>query len=268
MKNAIVTAMPDESVAQRALDRAMDDKEALLLVYQPIHDARTREIYSAEALLRQRRESGEVREASIINEAAEEGPELFALTSILVRKAYTDAARWHAGGSPNVRLNLNLSPREFQEGNVGARVKSLVTTCGVDVTKLNFEITETSYIDDPEATMNVLEGLCELGVHLWLDDFGTGHSSLTHIQHFPLEGIKLPGDFVRGMLDDKRCRAIVRRLIDLAHDLGMKVIAEEVEQQEQLDALLEYGIDYIQGFFFSKPMEIDDFIEFARRPAR
>jgi len=106
-----------DSVAKAALDRALDEKEQLVLLYQPIHDTRTGEIRAAEALLRQRRQSGELREASIIHETAEQscGPELFRLDHFLVRKAYTDAGQWHSA-FPGVRLNVNLSPREFRKG--------------------------------------------------------------------------------------------------------------------------------------------------------
>lgn len=249
-----------DPVADAALQRALDEHDDLVLLYQPIHEARSGAVWAAEALLRQRRESGELREASIIHEAAEKspGPELFALDHILVRKAYTDAAAWqrrHAG----VRLNVNLSPREFQQGRVLERLTSLITACGVDTRKVNIEITETSFIKDPEATMDVLHAIRDLGVQLWLDDFGTGHSSITHLQHFPLEGLKLPGAFIKPFPGDERCRAIVRALITLAHDLGMAVIAEEVERQEQLEALLDLRCEYVQGFLFSKPMAAEQF---------
>jgi EAL domain-containing protein (putative c-di-GMP-specific phosphodiesterase class I) len=246
----------NDPTAQAALDRAIEDDTQLLLVYQPIHHAKTREIWAAEALLRQRRADGEIREASIITEAAEEspGPELFALDSMLVKRAYTDAARWK-----DVRLNVNLSPREFQEGNVMKRLTSLVNSCGIDTHKVNLEITETAYIDQPEETMEVLRELKKEGVSLWLDDFGSGHSSLTHLQRFPISGIKLPGAFVQPLPDDERSAKIVRALIALAHDLGLAVVAEEVEKQEQLDFLLDAGCEYIQGFLFSKPMPIEDF---------
>lgn len=249
-----------DPVAKAALDRAMEDKEQLVLLYQPIHDARTGAVWSAEALLRQRRENGEIREASIINEAADRscGPERFTLDHYLIRRAYTDAGRWQSHAS-DVRLNVNLSPRDIDEGNVSRRLLELVRTCGNDIRKVNIEITETAYIEDPEKTMGVLESLRELGPSLWLDDFGTGHSSLTHLQHFPVDGIKLPGDFVRPLPDDRRARAIVAALLDLAHDLGLAVIAEEVERREQLDFLLEHRCDYIQGFLFSRPMTLADF---------
>lgn len=255
-------AMSDP-VGQAALDRAFREKD-LLLVYQPIHHARTRAIYGAEALTRQRRRSGEIREASVITEAAEEGPELFALDSWTVHTAYTDAAQWQAGGAPDVRLNVNLSPREFQEGDVLGRLRKLLTGCHLDPHTINLEITETSYIERPDETMNVLAELKKLGLHLWLDDFGTGHSSLEHLQHFALDGLKVPGSFVKELPADRRCRAITRSIIALAHELQLEVIAEEVERQEQLDFLLDCGCDYVQGFLFSKPMTRKELEEFLR----
>src|SRR5215212_5479658 len=135
----------NDRVAQQALDRALDGPEKLLLVYQPIHDAESGAIYGAEALLRQRRENGEIRGAGIITETAESngGPELYQLDSMVVKQAYSDAAHWPDG----VRLNVNLSPREFQDGNVYKRLSKLVTSCGIDTTRVNLEITETSYIE-------------------------------------------------------------------------------------------------------------------------
>ena len=255
--------MADDRVAQAALGRAIEDSDQLLLVYQPIHEARSGAIVAAEALLRQRRESGEIREAKLITEAAENacGPELFVLDSLLVRKAYTDAASW----PPDIRLNINLSPREFQEGHVLDRLTRLVTSCGIDTNRINLEITETSYIEEPEQTMAVLAELRKLGIQLWLDDFGTGHSSLTHLQHFPVDGLKLPGEFVRDVLTNRRCEAITRSLVALAQDLGLAVTAEEVEEQAQLDFLRALDCDYIQGFLFSQPMENDDFVRVVNR---
>lgn len=241
---------------QAALDRALDQQDQLILVYQPIHHARDGAIYGAEALLRQRRESGEIREAAIIHEAAEEsdGPTLFHLDSLVVKRAYTDAALW----PKPARLNINLSPREFQEGNVLDRLTSLVTTCGIDASRVNLEITETSYIERPDETMDVLVAIKRLGVGLWLDDFGTGHSSLEHLQLFPVDGLKLPGAFVRPLPHDRRCRAIVTALIALAHDVGIPVIAEEVENDAQLEFLLSLDCDLIQGFLFSKPVPAEE----------
>ena len=259
-----------DHVARAALERALDDKEQLVLLYQPIHEARTRRIYAAEALLRQRRESGELREAAIIHATAEEsrGYELFALDHYLVKKAYADAATWAVRDHEPIRLNINLSPREFQEGNVLERLTELISTCGIDTRRINVEITETSYIEHPEETMHVLAEIRGLGVSLWLDDFGTGHSALTHLQHFPVDGLKIPGGFVRTLPDDARCRAIVRATVAMAHELGLAVIAEEVERHDQLDFLLDLGCEYIQGFLFSKPLEPEAFARLTELDAR
>ena len=246
-----------DQVARAALERALDEKD-LLLVYQPIFVIKTREIYSAEALLRQRRESGEIREATAITEAAEEGPLLFELDSWAMRRAYEDAVKWHRH-APEVKLNVNLSAREFQEGNMLPRLTKLVTGCGIDTSRINLEITETSYIEEPQETMDVLAAMKKLGISLWLDDFGTGHSSIEHLQHFPVDGLKIPGKFVAHMVDDKRCHTIVRSLIALAHDLGLEVVAEGVEHQAQLDLLEEWQCEYLQGFLLGKPMQLDAF---------
>jgi EAL domain-containing protein (putative c-di-GMP-specific phosphodiesterase class I) len=244
--------------AEAALARALDGDGSLTLVYQPIHDADTKAIWGAEALLRQRRSDGELREASIITETAEEngGPELFQLDSMLVKRAYRDAASWG-----DVSLHVNLSPREFEQGNVLDRLTALVTSCGIDTRKVHLEITETSYIEQPEETMDVLVAIKQLGVQIWLDDFGTGHSSLTHLQQFPVDGIKLPGAFVRPLPEDQRCAAIVRSLMSLAKDLDVEVIAEEVENDTQLAFLRDLGCRLIQGFLFSRPMTAERFAE-------
>ena len=245
---------------QAALDRAFEEKN-LLLLYQPIHDARSGAVVAAEALLRQRRESGEIREAGIIKDAAEEGPgpELFALDSWVVRHAYRDAAQW-----PDIRLNVNLSPREFQEGAVLDRLSSLLTSSRIDPHRINLEITETSYIDSPEETMHILEAVRKLGIRLWLDDFGTGHSSLEHLQHFPLDGLKIASQFIAECITDKRCSTITKSILHLAHELELEVIAEGVEHPEQLGFLREHGCDAIQGFLFSKPMEQEELLRVMR----
>jgi EAL domain-containing protein (putative c-di-GMP-specific phosphodiesterase class I) len=249
-----------KKVAQAALDRALDEK-ALLLVYQPIHDARTRIIRSAEGLLRQRRQDGEIREASVIMERAEQGPEVFELELWTIKHALQDAMRWQTGAVSDVKVNVNISPRIFEQGSgsVLDRMTEMTSECGINSSSVNIEMTETSYIEDPKDTMYALKMMKERGFNLWLDDFGTGHSSIEHLQLFPLDGIKIPGTFVKGIVKEEKCRSIVRTLVHLAHDLGLKVVAEGIEHQNQLDFLLEHRCDYIQGFLFSKPMTVDAF---------
>ncbi|MEA2238503.1 MAG: hypothetical protein QOC81_3227 [Thermoanaerobaculia bacterium] len=248
-----------ESAPSSGLSRAID-QDQLVLFYQPIHELESRRIISAEALMRSRRGNGEIRSAAPLTEAAEEGPEIFKLDSWTMHRAYADAATWQKQAGPDVHLNVNLSPREFQEGNFMQRLLKLVKGNGNDLRKINIEITEMSYIEHPKQTMHVLDELKELGVQLWLDDFGTGHSSVEHLLHFPLDGVKVPGTFVSRLSSSQRARAITKAIIDLAHELEMKVIAEEIEHRDQLEFLREMQCDYIQGFLFSKPMPLDDFL--------
>lgn len=254
--------MPEKR-GEAALAHALEDHSRIVVLYQPIHDSVSRRIIAAEALTRQRRENGDIREASLIMKAAEhaDAEDLFLLDSVVMKKAYSGAAAWQRE-APHVRLNVNLSPREFQEGNVLDRLSSLVTGCAIDTHRINLEITETSYIKHPSETMLVLRELKKLGVQLWLDDFGTGHSSLTHLQKFPVDGIKLPAEFVAPIADDARSRAIVLSLIALAHELGMTVIAEGVEHEQQLTILTDAGCELIQGFLFSRPMSCEDLLNF------
>jgi EAL domain-containing protein (putative c-di-GMP-specific phosphodiesterase class I) len=244
--------------AHKGVERALAD-DSLVIFYQPIHELASQKIVSAEALLRARRANGEIRNGAKLAEAAEESSAMYALDSWLVRTAYDDAANWQRT-APNVHININLSPREFQEGDLVARLDKLISGCGTDWHRVNLEITETSYIDDPKETMHMLDELKERGLQLWLDDFGTGYSSIAHVKHFPLDGLKIPGEFVKDIPDNPRSCAITKSIIALAHDVGIAVIAEGVERDEQLELLRELGADYIQGFLYSRPMPVADFL--------
>jgi EAL domain-containing protein (putative c-di-GMP-specific phosphodiesterase class I) len=247
-----------ESAPRAGVRRALD-QDQLVLFYQPIHELESRRIVSAEALLRSRRETGEIRSALPLTQAAEEGPDLFRLDSWTMHRAYADAATWQRAEGPDVHLNVNLSPREFQEGNVLQRLHKIVEGSGNELHKINIEITEVSYIEHPKQTKHVLDDMKELGVQLWLDDFGTGHSSVEHLLRFPLDGLKVPATFVKVLSSDQRARAITKSMIDLAHALEMKVIAEGIEHRDQLEFLRDMECDYIQGFLFSKPMPLEEF---------
>ena len=240
--------------------RALDQKQ-LVLFYQPIHETESRKIVGAEALLRSRRPGGEIRSGVPLTITAEEGPDLFRLDSWTMKRALRDAATWQHKGIRDVRINVNLSAREFQEGDVSTRLKKLVTGYGAATDQINLEITETSYIDQPNRTRRAVDELRELGVQLWLDDFGTGYSSISHLLHFELDGVKVPATFIRDLPASSRRRSITKAIIDLAHDLDMQVIAEGIEDLDQLAFLREWRCDYIQGFLFSKPMPIDEFVD-------
>ena len=167
----------------------------------------------------------------------------------MVQRAFRDSESWNG-----VRLHLNLSPREFEEGSIAKRLKKF----GGDLSGLSLEITETATINKPNHTERVLKELRDLGIAIWLDDFGTGYSSISHL-YFALDGLKIPGAFVKDLASNKRSQAITKAIIDLAHTLEMQVIAEGIESEEQLAFLDNAGCEFIQGFLFSEPMPLADF---------
>jgi EAL domain-containing protein (putative c-di-GMP-specific phosphodiesterase class I) len=249
--------MPEDARAE--LREALNE-ESLVNHYQPIHDIATRRVVSAESLLRVLDADGDAVQAGDLAAAAEHGPDLVRLDQWSLHSAFSDAARWQRRNG-KVRVNVNLSPREFEKESLVARIDGLVEETGVRPDRVNLEITETSYIREPAETVTVLEQLKERGFELWLDDFGTGHSSIEHLQHFPLDGIKIPGGFIREITGNRRCCSIVHGVVALAKDLGLSVVCEEVENEEQLEFVRRAGADFIQGFLFSRAMPVEAFIE-------
>ena len=234
--------------------KAALEQQRLLLHYQPIVSARDFRIVRVEALLRWRTPEGEDANIEELIWSAERSPVIFRLENRILQEACRDVAGWHQEGRHGVRVNVNLSAREFPRADLVRRVKRQLSSCGVAPSGLGLEITETSSMRDFAAVAEQIQRLIDMGIELWLDDFGTGHSSLEWLSHLPLHGVKIPGTFVKRLFTEKRCQPIVTRVIELAHDLGLKVIAEGVETEEQRDDLTRRGCDLFQGFLFYAPM--------------
>jgi EAL domain-containing protein (putative c-di-GMP-specific phosphodiesterase class I) len=174
---------------------------------------------------------------------------IFKLENWILDQSFQAAAGWKAAGLEGVRVNVNLSAREFPRADLVGRVTRRLAGSHVDPTSIGLEITETSSMQKFDEVAEQIHELIDKGIELWLDDFGTGHSSLEWLSHLPLHGVKIPGTFVE-RLPERCCRAIIIRVIHLAHDLGLEVIAEGVEKEEQRDFLAGEGCDFFQGFLF------------------
>jgi EAL domain-containing protein (putative c-di-GMP-specific phosphodiesterase class I) len=239
--------------AIRRLQQAMEEQR-LCLHYQPIVDARTSRADRVEALLRWREPPPDSETLSELIWAAERSPVIFRLENWVMRQAFHDAARWPGEGLSGVRVNVNLSAREFLRADLVRRLGRLLEEAGLPAARVALEITETSRMSDFPAVAAHLERLGGMGMELWLDDFGTGHSSLEWLSHLPLHGLKVAGTFVDRLFSEPRCQAIVCRLADLTRDLGLRTIAEGVEREEQRAFLLECGCDLQQGFLLYAPV--------------
>jgi EAL domain-containing protein (putative c-di-GMP-specific phosphodiesterase class I) len=153
---------------------------------------------------------------------------------------------------------VNLSARQFLHDDLIRDIRGLMAEGAVERGCLELEITESMVMRDPERVVGLLRELRQLGVRVSIDDFGTGHSSLAYLKRFPVDTLKIDHSFVAGIPGDLGDTAITQAVIDMAHSLGMKVVAEGVETRVQRDFLAAQGCDEYQGFFFSEPLPADD----------
>lgn len=222
--------------------------QRLTLQYQPLVDARSGGVAAVEALMRWRAPAAEADNLTRLIWSAERSPVIFNLENWVLDQAFRTAAQWREGPVARLRLNVNVSAREFPRADLVRRLSRLLHTASLDARRVGIEVTETSGMRDLEAVADQLRGLRDLGIELWLDDFGTGHSSLEWLSHFPLDGVKIAGTFVERLFRDRRCQVIAGHVIGLAHDLGLRVVAEGVESAPQRAFLEERGCDLLQGF--------------------
>ncbi|MDJ0879522.1 MAG: EAL domain-containing protein [Halieaceae bacterium] len=246
------------------LRKAMSDEQSdqLTMVYQPKLDLTTGELIGCEALLRWNHPVfGFVGPDRFIR-VAETGDLMAELTQRVLRMAFRDRQRFIEAGI-DATLAVNVSANNIVDEGFPAQVNALVKRFGVPPESLRFEITETALMHDPKRAGRSIASLSEMGIAFEVDDFGTGHSSLAYLRNLPLETLKIDRTFVREMTRQRNDQIIVKSTVGLAHGLGLKVIAEGVEDAETLDMLRELGCDQAQGYHIAKPMDPDLFIEWA-----
>jgi len=234
------------------LRRAIQQKE-LSLYFQPKVDLRSGEITAAEALLRwEHPEKGMIMPDDFILLAERTGL-IRILTHYVLEQAIQYCAEWKREGI-EINVAVNLSARNAQDESIPGQVAELLNHYQVSAEELTLEVTETAIIGDPMRAMDVLSCLDTMGVHLSIDDFGSGYTSLSHLSQMPVDEIKIDQTFVSDMLINPGHEAIVHSIIDLAHDMGHRVVAEGVEDQQTYDRLASLDCDMIQGFLICKPI--------------
>ena len=246
------TEVQDRLALVNDLRRAIDCDE-LDVVYQPVHDLTTRSVVSVEALVRWLHPTRGPVSACDIIELAEETGTILDVGTWVLRHACEQLATWRStlGTAAPRYVAVNVSARQLSAGLVGSVARTL-RDYGLDGSDLCLELTESVLMVDSSATMRTLEQLRELGVRLAIDDFGTGYSSLAYLQRLPVELLKVDRSFVATMLEEGS--AIVSAVISMAAALGLEVVAEGVEEAEQLLALSELRCRYAQGYYLGRPM--------------
>jgi diguanylate cyclase (GGDEF)-like protein len=223
------------------------------LMYQPIVDLSTGRAEYAEALARWRHPTRGLVPPSEFIAAAEHSGLIRPLFESVLRTALAECARWRKGGV-DLRVTVNLSARNLIDPQIDVLVARALEEAQLTAAWLSLEITETMLMFDPERGLRTLMNLRRIGLHLSIDDFGVGYSSLAYLQRLPVYGVKIDRSFIRDMLVDSSSASIVKATIDLAHSLGLKTVAEGVESRETVDALATAGCDAVQGFHIGRPM--------------
>lgn len=251
---------------QAQIRRALQRRE-FLLHYQPRVDLCTGKVRGVEALVRwQHPQRGLVMPGDFIV-AAEESGLILGLGQQVMEMAFDDVPRLRAHGA-DTTVAINLSALQIGSGSLVDEVSELLARTGVSSSSIEFEITESLLMHDPERARGVIETLRGMGFAFSLDDFGTGYSSLTYLKRFPVQCVKIDRSFVKDIPGDASDLAITRAIVAMAHSLSLHVVAEGVETPEQLHALQQMGCDQYQGYLFSKPVSVDQvllLIEASRR---
>ena len=258
-----------DEMKQRAIERLTLEtrlrkaimEEHLVLHYQPQVSLDRLRVIGVEALVRWNDpDHGLVYPASFIP-LAEESRLILPIGDWVLRTACEQMRTWREQGVDVPHVAVNLSARQFQQHDLIERVSRVLSDTGLDPKSLEIEITETTAMANAEATMDVLHGLRELGVSIAIDDFGTGYSSLNYLKRFPITTVKIDRAFVRDLATSEGDAAIVNAVIGIARSLRVRVIAEGVEDEEQLTFLRRNGCDAAQGYYFSRPVNSDTIAE-------
>jgi diguanylate cyclase (GGDEF)-like protein/PAS domain S-box-containing protein len=238
--------------------RAALDKQELYLEYQPKADLKTCEVVSVEALLRWNHPKlGHVPPADFIPIAEQIGV-INSITTWVMTEAIKQSKKWELEGL-DIEIAINLSARNLQDTELPLRLQTLLNGSEVSPHKITLEITESFIMANPMHAKEVLSKIHHMGIKLSIDDFGTGYSSLAYLKTLPVNTIKIDKSFIVDMVRDSADSMIVQSIIFLAHNLGLKVVAEGVENKEVWDLLASYNCDIAQGYFLQKPLLENDF---------
>lgn len=238
-----------ESALRRAIGR-----DELFLVYQPIVELATNRITAFEALVRWRRPDASVLEPKEFIPLAEDIGVIVPIGEWVFWTACRQLHQWQSTIAPDLRLSINLSPRQFQDEKLTRMVEQVLAETGVNARSLDLEVTESLSVRDSDLTMGRLSHFRKMGLGVALDDFGTGYSSLGQLRFLPITGLKIDRSFICDLHERGPERTIVDAIVTMGHALGLRIIAEGVEREEQRAILQQLECDEMQGFVFSPPL--------------
>lgn len=248
--------------------RTAIQEEEFVLYYQPQVDIRTSEIVGAEALIRWNQpEVGFVPPGEFIPFAEKIGY-IEVIENWVLRTAFEQKKKWQEKGLKDFKLSVNLSSQRLTQPGLVECIRQILIEKEMDARGIELEITETAVIDDLNKAISTLNDLRDLGFHIALDDFGTGHSSLTYLQKLPIDILKIDRKFIMNVMDEDEEVYIFKMIVDLAHNLNLKVVAEGVETKQQLAFLKKNSCDIAQGYYFERPIPVLEFEQLLEKAGR
>ena len=254
-ESAMQVAAQDRIHLEMDLAQALD-LDQFFLVYQPMLDLESERVVGVEALLRWRHPVSGVITPDIFIPIAEDSGLIVQIGRWVLNRACTQGAAWHRNGYP-LKISVNASARQLERPEFVEEVRVALRRSGLQPTSLTIEITETVLMRKPDETARLLGELKALGVRIAVDDFGTGYSSLAYLRQFPVDSLKIDRTFITGLSLSREAHALTHTLIQLGKSLGLKTLAEGVEQHSQVRELQREGCDLAQGFLFARPLAAD-----------
>ena len=239
-------------------------RDEFILHYQPKVNIKSGVVVGMEALVRWvSPEVGIVRPFDFISVAEETGL-IVPLGAWVLKTACAQTAAWHAAGLGALCISVNLSAIQMRQPNLAEEVERALAISGLDEKFLELELTESLLMDNVDSHIKQLHELNNLGIKLSIDDFGTGYSSLSYLKRFPISTLKIDRSFITDIEKDPDAAAIVKGVVGLAHSLRLQVVAEGVEELEQLELLRTYRCDEAQGYYYTRPLPVDEFATWVR----
>ncbi|GGI88233.1 EAL domain-containing protein [Legionella impletisoli] len=240
------------------LHSALQEKQ-FLIYYQPKIDSLNNTLIGAEALIRWQHPTRGLLLPDLFLNLAEESNLIFAIGDLVIKNTCQQLKDWQNEGYLIPPIAINIAARQFSQKDLSQRIASVIKKSGVNPTFIEFEVTESAFIENFDETVVILNQLKELGCKLTIDDFGTGYSSMHYLMKLPVDTMKIDRIFIHGIPQNEKNISIIKAIKTLALNLGMQVVAEGIETKEQSDLLKDLGCEYQQGYYFSRPLSPDEF---------
>jgi predicted signal transduction protein with EAL and GGDEF domain len=255
----------NQKIAQRvALEGSLRkglERQEFFLHYQPLWDLKTSTMAGIEVLLRWQSSDYGLMQPSTFISLLEDSGLINSVGEWVLRTACNQMREWTAAGNHALKMAVNISGKQLKHPKFLEMLTTIIQETGVDSANLELEFTESVIMDNVENTVEIFSKLKEMGIQLSIDDFGTGYSSLNYLKHFPVDRIKIDRSFVTDVYHNQSDAAIIEAIVSMAQSLNLRVVAEGVENSDQLHSLAKLGCDEVQGFYLAMPMHAESLAE-------